>query len=53
MEGIRNGVVECLEKGFDNRATRIVPYVHESHGRELFTKLRTLISSSESGASLF
>lgn len=50
---VENGVVECLEKEFDKRATRTVPYVHESHGRELFTKLRTLISSSESGASLF
>lgn len=48
----KNGVFNCLEKGVENRPIRTVKYNDMSHGRQLFKKLRGLISGSEEGAGI-
>ena len=45
-----NGTLKCLEKDIDKRPSRSIEYINYSHGRQLFDKVRGLISSSEEGA---
>lgn len=46
------GVLICLESGFDSREERTIEYQHYSHGRDLFTKVRSLIENAEQGAGI-
>jgi phosphogluconate dehydratase len=48
-----SGVVQCLSQDFEQRELRTIEYQNNSHGRDLFTNLRGLMSSGESGATLF
>lgn len=47
-----NGTLECLVDEFDQRDTRIVNSLNASHGRQLFDRVRSLISSSDEGAGI-
>ncbi|WP_343637776.1 phosphogluconate dehydratase [Fluviicola sp.] len=47
-----NGHLECKTPGFLDRETRSVVYHDDSHGRQLFKNLRSLISSSDEGAGI-
>lgn len=49
----KNGVLECLAEDVANRPARTVNYEDDSHGRSLFANLRNLLSTSETGASIF
>lgn len=46
------GFLECKTAGFADRQERSVIYQDDSHGRQLFRNLRSLISSSEEGAGI-
>jgi phosphogluconate dehydratase len=47
-----NGTLECLVADFDQRELREVNSLNASHGRQLFDRVRSLISSSEEGAGI-
>lgn len=49
---IENGTLECSEKELNDRPERTIKYEDNSHGRNLFASLRTLISKSEDGAGI-
>lgn len=46
------GMLMCKTEGFLDREMRTVIYHDDSHGRQLFKNLRSLISSSEEGAGI-
>jgi phosphogluconate dehydratase len=46
------GELTCLADGLLERESRSLAYEHASHGRDLFSGLRSLISNSESGAGI-
>jgi phosphogluconate dehydratase len=47
------GELICFAEDLEQRASRIIPYQNQSHGRELFEKVRGLISNGEEGAGIF
>ena len=47
------GQLACLEPGIENRPEREVVYKNSTHGRQLFNKVRSLITNSEEGAGIF
>jgi hypothetical protein len=47
------GELKCFAEDLEQRASRIIPYQNLSHGRELFEKVRGLISNGEEGAGIF
>jgi phosphogluconate dehydratase len=48
----RTGGLNCLNQDFESRETRTLEYQNLSHGRELFNKVRGLITNGEEGASI-
>jgi phosphogluconate dehydratase len=46
------GELNCLNQDFESRETRTLEYQNLSHGRELFNKVRGLITTSEEGAGI-
>ena len=47
------GELICFAEDLEQRELRIIPYQNQSHGRELFEKVRGLISNGEEGAGIF
>jgi phosphogluconate dehydratase len=47
------GELTCFANDLDQRNSRSIPYQNLSHGRELFEKVRGLISNGEEGAGIF
>ena len=43
------GELICLESDLESREIRMIEYEHNSHGRDLFTKVRSLIENGERG----
>jgi phosphogluconate dehydratase len=48
-----SGELTCFANDLDQRNSRSIPYQNLSHGRELFEKVRGLISNGEEGAGIF
>ncbi|MFN5910634.1 MAG: phosphogluconate dehydratase, partial [Bacteroidota bacterium] len=46
------GELICLESDLESREIRMIEYEHNSHGRDLFTKVRSLIENGERGAGI-
>jgi phosphogluconate dehydratase len=47
------GELICFSEDLEQRESRIIPYQNQSHGRELFEKVRGLITNGEEGAGIF
>jgi phosphogluconate dehydratase len=47
------GELTCFVDDLEQRNSRTIPYLNQSHGRELFEKVRGLISNGEEGAGIF
>jgi phosphogluconate dehydratase len=45
------GELICFEE-IDSRSVRSLDYPHQSHGRELFSRIRSLIDNGEKGAGI-
>ena len=46
----KSGEIECLTQDAGNRPEREVEYKSDSHGRQMFDRLRGLITPSDEGA---
>lgn len=47
------GELICFSGDLEERQSRTIPYLNQSHGRELFEKVRGLITNGEEGAGIF